>query len=118
MKTRLFAIIAAMSAATLAGCGSSKPATSTSGTPAASASETAAAAPSQTVEPPAAPAPDPSRPKPEIGTWGFDAAGMNKAVAPGESFYRYANGTWLKTTQIPADKAEYGMFTVLADRSE
>jgi putative endopeptidase len=118
VKTRLFAIIAAMSAATLAGCGSSKPATSTSGAPPAPSSEPTAAAPSQSVEPPAAPAPDPSRPKPEIGTWGFDAAGMDKSVAPGESFYRHANGTWLKTTQIPADKADYGMFTVLADRSE
>jgi len=43
---------------------------------------------------------------------------MDAQVAPGASFYRYANGKWLATTQIPADKAEYGMFTVLADRSD
>jgi putative endopeptidase len=114
VKTRLFAMTLAM----LAACGSSKPATSTSGTPSGSTSDTsAAAAPSQTVVEPAS-TPPPARPKPEIGSWGFDTAGMDKAVAPGESFYRHANGTWLKTTQIPADKAEYGMFTVLADRSE
>ncbi len=36
--------------------------------------------------------------KPEIGTWGFDTKGMNTKVAPGASFYEYANGTWLATT--------------------
>jgi putative endopeptidase len=70
---------------------------------------------------PAAPTPGPAvpaRPKPEIGAWGFDAAGMDRSVAPGASFYQFANGSWLKTTQIPADKADYGNFTVLSDRSE
>ncbi len=64
------------------------------------------------------PGPAPSGPKPEIGTWGFDIAGMNTKVAPGKSFYQYANGGWLQATQIPADKSNYGMFTVLADKSE
>ncbi|MGE0871027.1 MAG: M13 family metallopeptidase [Kofleriaceae bacterium] len=56
--------------------------------------------------------------KPEIGTWGFDTAGMNTKVTPGHSFYEYANGTWLKNTPIPADKSNYGMFTALSDRSD
>jgi putative endopeptidase len=43
---------------------------------------------------------------------------MDTSVAPGESFYRYANGRWLTSTQIPADKADYGMFTVLSDKSD
>jgi len=60
----------------------------------------------------------PAKPKPEIGAWGFDTAGMDTSVAPGASFYQYANGQWTKTTEIPADKAEYGMFGVLADRSD
>jgi putative endopeptidase len=107
VKTRLFAVILA----TTAGCGSSKPATTT---PAPAPEATATAAP--TTPPPAAP--DPSKPKPEIGAWGFDLGGMDPTVAPGESFYRYAGGKWLASTQIPADKAAYGMFTVLADRSD
>src|SRR5262249_9065794 len=37
---------------------------------------------------------------------------------PGDSFYNYANGTWAKKTPIPADKSNYGMFTVLADQSD
>jgi len=56
-------------------------------------------------------------PKPEYGTFGFDFAGMDKSVAPGNDFYGYANGTWAKNTPIPADKSNYGMFTVLDDLS-
>jgi putative endopeptidase len=56
--------------------------------------------------------------KPELGTWGFDEKGMDKSVSPGASFHQYANGTWLKSTPIPADKSNYGVATVLADRSE
>ena len=39
-----------------------------------------------------------------IGAWGVDLAGMDRSVRPGDDFYRYAGGTWLKTTQIPADR--------------
>ncbi|MGE3763398.1 MAG: M13 family metallopeptidase [Kofleriaceae bacterium] len=56
--------------------------------------------------------------KAEIGAWGFDTKGMNTKVAPGASFYEYANGTWLATTKIPDDKSNYGMFTALGDRSD
>ncbi len=56
--------------------------------------------------------------KAEIGAWGFDTKGMNTKVAPGASFYEFANGTWLATTKIPEDKSNYGMFTALGDRSD
>ena len=56
--------------------------------------------------------------KPEIGDFGFDLSGMDKSVQPGDDFYAYANGTWAKNTQIPADKSNYGMFTALADLSQ
>ncbi len=54
---------------------------------------------------------------PHIGTFGFDTAGMDKSAAPGDDFYRYASGKWSDTTEIPSDKANYGMFTALADLS-
>ncbi len=72
--------------------------------------------PTATVEVPAAE--QPARPKPQIGAWGFDTTGMDPTVAAGTSFYRHANGAWLKNTKIPDDKSNYGMFTVLADQSE
>ena len=55
--------------------------------------------------------------KPQYGTFGFDTAGMDRSIAPGDDFFGFANGTWAKTTQIPADKARYGMFNVLDDLS-
>ena len=54
---------------------------------------------------------------PQIGTFGFDVAGMNRSIAPGTDFYGHANGTWAANTPIPADKSNYGMFTVLDDLS-
>jgi putative endopeptidase len=63
-------------------------------------------------------APAPAAPKPQYGTFGFDTAGMDKSVAPGDDFFEYANGIWAKNTPIPADKARYGMFNVLDDLSK
>jgi putative endopeptidase len=56
--------------------------------------------------------------KPELGTFGFDVSGMDRSVRAGDDFYAYANGTWAKNTEIPADKSNFGMFTVLADLSQ
>jgi len=56
--------------------------------------------------------------KPAIGDYGFDDAGMDRTVAPGDNFYQYANGTWEKNTPIPADKSNYGLFTALDDLSK
>ncbi len=56
--------------------------------------------------------------KAQLGSFGFDEAGMDRSVRPGDDFYAYANGTWAKTTVIPADKANYGMFTALDDLSK
>jgi len=92
----------------LAACGSTPPPTTTPPAP----------APDPTVGAADVPAPAPSGARPELGTWGFDSKGMNTKVAPGASFYQYANGGWLATTPIPADKSNYGMFTALGDRSE
>ena len=72
--------------------------------------------PVEEIAPPAVEAP--AAPTPEIGTFGFDKAGMDASVAPGDNFYTYANGTWAKTTPIPADKSNYGMFTALDDLSK
>ncbi|KAB8314787.1 M13 family peptidase [Tolypothrix campylonemoides VB511288] len=54
----------------------------------------------------------------KMGTWGIDTAGMDPSVKPGADFFGYVNGTWAKTTQIPADRSSYGGFAVLRDLSE
>ena len=56
--------------------------------------------------------------KPELGTWGFDTSGMDKSVSPGDSFFGFANGHWAKTTEIPADRSNWGGFAILRDLSD
>jgi putative endopeptidase len=53
-----------------------------------------------------------------IGPWGFDVAGMDTTVKPGDDFYKYANGKWLATNKIPPDLPGWGTFTRLAVETE
>jgi len=56
--------------------------------------------------------------KAAIGAWGFDAAGMDRTVKPGDDFYEFANGNWMKTNHIPPDRSSWGSFTTLAVDTE
>ena len=47
-----------------------------------------------------------------------DRASMDPSVAPGDDFFRYANGTWLKTTAIPPDRGGNGIWSMLFDQSQ
>ena len=49
---------------------------------------------------------------------GMDLAGMDRSVPPGDDFFRYANGTWVKTTEIPADRSNYGAGVILTDLTD
>src|SRR5207342_3491333 len=40
---------------------------------------------------------------------------VDASVRPGNDFYRYANGPWLKTTEIPPDRSSMGDDVVLAE---
>ncbi|HEX8234281.1 MAG TPA: M13 family metallopeptidase [Caulobacteraceae bacterium] len=53
--------------------------------------------------------------KPAYGTFGFDTAGMDRSAQPGDDFFAYANGGWVKRTEIPADRSSYNSFTVLVE---
>jgi predicted metalloendopeptidase len=39
---------------------------------------------------------------------GLDLAGIDRSVQPGNDFFAYANGNWLKAAQIPPDRSSYG----------
>ena len=56
--------------------------------------------------------------KAAIGSWGVDLAAMDRSVEPGDDFFRYTGGNWMKTTKIPADRAQWGSFDILAAKSE
>jgi len=46
---------------------------------------------------------------------GLDLAGFDRSVRPQDDLYRFAGGTWLSTTEIPADRSNYGTFSKLED---
>ena len=49
---------------------------------------------------------------------GINLAAMDKSVKPGDDFYAYANGTWMKNTQIPDDRSSIGGFLIADQKRE
>ncbi|HJT43738.1 MAG TPA: M13 family metallopeptidase [Rhizomicrobium sp.] len=56
--------------------------------------------------------------QPKLGKWGVDMTSLDRSVKPGDNFFLYVNGGWLKTAQIPADRASAGSFQDLQILSE
>lgn len=54
-------------------------------------------------------------PAPE--THGIVVANIDRSVEPGNDFYRFANGDWIKRSEIPPDRAGIDVFTKLGDLS-
>ncbi|HUR98390.1 MAG TPA: M13 family metallopeptidase [Pyrinomonadaceae bacterium] len=48
---------------------------------------------------------------------GFDTARVDKSADACNDFFQYANGTWLRTTEIPASESRWGTFNILADNN-
>jgi putative endopeptidase len=55
---------------------------------------------------------------PAVPVIGIDLAGMDKSVQPGDDFNEYANGGWLKTAEIPADRSSTGIFLQVFQKAE
>jgi putative endopeptidase len=49
---------------------------------------------------------------------GIDTAALDSAVRPQDDLFAHANGTWLASTEIPADRGRYGTFDVLREQAE
>ncbi len=49
---------------------------------------------------------------------GIDLKGIDQSVRPGDDFFRYANGDWLKTATIPADRSSTGTFYEVFQKAE
>ena len=56
--------------------------------------------------------------KPQFGDFGVDLTSMDKSVKPGDNFFLYVNGNWLKTAVIPPDRSQTGSFQDLQILSE
>jgi len=47
----------------------------------------------------------------------LDPANMDTTVRPGDNFFLYANGAWLKTNPIPGDQTRWGSFNELQENN-
>ena len=48
---------------------------------------------------------------------GIQTADMDTAMRAQDDFFRHANGAWLRTVQIPTDRARYGVDIMMMERS-
>ncbi|HJW73951.1 MAG TPA: M13 family metallopeptidase [Geothrix sp.] len=55
---------------------------------------------------------------PKSAPAGIDMAGMDQSVAPGDDFFAYGNGSWMKRTQIPADRGSAGVWDAVIDTTD
>ncbi|MDG5747902.1 M13 family metallopeptidase [Qipengyuania sp. XHP0207] len=52
-----------------------------------------------------------------FGEWGFDTSYLSSDIDPGDDFFAYANQAWIDANPLPADKARFGAFDLLAEKS-
>jgi putative endopeptidase len=74
----------------------------------------------KSIKKPAAPRTAASKPGPMAPANGkyIDVANMNSATKPGDNFYDYANGAWLRDNPVPASETRWGSFNILSDKTQ
>ncbi len=58
-----------------------------------------------------------TQPKVEKNPPPFDTKNMDRSVKPGQDFFKYANGGWIKRTPIPPQYARWGSFNELIEKN-
>ena len=49
---------------------------------------------------------------------GLELSAMDTSLRPGNDFYNYVSGSWMKTAKIPADKPAWGSFYMLMEKTD
>ena len=49
---------------------------------------------------------------------GIDVSNFDSTVSPGNDFFHFANGSWIKKNPIPADQVIWGSFSILRDNNK
>ncbi|WP_379548422.1 M13 family metallopeptidase [Qipengyuania sp. DSG2-2] len=60
---------------------------------------------------------EPPKPSMSFGEWGFDPRYLSEDIDPGDDFFAYANQTWLDENPLPSDRARFGAFDLLREKS-
>jgi predicted metalloendopeptidase len=59
----------------------------------------------------------PAAPPPPAQVSGIDLTTADKAIRPQDDLFHHVNGGWLASTDIPADRAAWGAFDMLAEKT-
>ena len=51
----------------------------------------------------------------DVAPAGVNLANMDTSVRPGDNFFEFVNGSWLKNTEIPADRSSWGVINELRE---
>ncbi|MDH3925181.1 MAG: M13 family metallopeptidase, partial [Xanthomonadales bacterium] len=79
------------------------------------AENTQAAAPEPIEQPQLAVADEPA---PVVLGSGIELDGFDTSIRPQDDFFDYANGKWVAETELPADRARWGTFDALREKSQ
>src|SRR5690606_8803471 len=52
-----------------------------------------------------------------FGTWGIDPSTIDTTVDPGDDFFAYVNGKWVRENPMPPEYSRFGAFDILAEKS-
>ncbi len=53
----------------------------------------------------------------DFGTWGIEPGSIDPAVDPGDDFFAYVNGKWVRENPMPAEYSRFGAFDILGEKS-
>ncbi len=70
-----------------------------------------------TLQQTAAPAAGSPLPTINFGKWGFDPAGIDKSIKPGDDFNAFANKKWIDANPLPPEFSRIGAFVLLGEKS-
>jgi putative endopeptidase len=56
--------------------------------------------------------------RPQYGEFGFDTAGEDASIKPGDDFFRFANGSWIEKAVIAEDKPSITLRLLAANQTE
>src|SRR5262245_44268149 len=53
----------------------------------------------------------------ETGQSGLDLGAIDKSIRPGDDFYRFVNGSWLRANPVPSTESRWGSFNLVAEQN-